>query len=362
MGGQLRKRKPNLLSAVLCTDSATIGQLRSTVFRHTWWMRGLRGTGAGAGRAREGAGRGGPGKGRGPAGLRSAGDPRALTRTLCSFLAWQSAGPSRWSAWENDGGRAGRPRPPRPRTCSLGTAGRSSRGVVSARSGRAGAAGGRRSFLVPRCGSRAGVLAGRGGRVGPSARGRSGPGGGGAWGSGRRACRGAGGRGRDGGARGSHPELPGPTRASGIRPPRGSRGWCRGSRALAPDCASDSSKRSMDRSVLSSKTFETWVTQCGAWCLLRTYGREGRAVTPGPRGVPPAPSAGSALTSPLGLRRRVTQPRLAWKWTASRPRDEGGCFLVLPGPSPHTWGRHGARMRGAGERRGAGARGARGAP
>lgn len=36
MGGQLRKRKPNLLSAVLCTDSATIGQPRSTLFRPTW--------------------------------------------------------------------------------------------------------------------------------------------------------------------------------------------------------------------------------------------------------------------------------------------------------------------------------------
>ena len=36
MGGQLRKRKPNLLSAVLCTDSATMGQPRSTRFRHTW--------------------------------------------------------------------------------------------------------------------------------------------------------------------------------------------------------------------------------------------------------------------------------------------------------------------------------------
>ena len=50
MGGQLRKRKPNLLSAVLCTDSATMGQPRSTLFRHTW-----------GGGAREAAGREGAG-------------------------------------------------------------------------------------------------------------------------------------------------------------------------------------------------------------------------------------------------------------------------------------------------------------
>lgn len=52
-GGQGRKRKPNLLSAVLCTESATIGQLRSTVFLHTC---GRRGCGAGGGRGREGRG------------------------------------------------------------------------------------------------------------------------------------------------------------------------------------------------------------------------------------------------------------------------------------------------------------------
>lgn len=34
-GGQRRKRKPNPLPAVLCTDSATIGQSRSTLFPHT---------------------------------------------------------------------------------------------------------------------------------------------------------------------------------------------------------------------------------------------------------------------------------------------------------------------------------------
>lgn len=59
------------------------------------------------------------------------------------------------------------------------------------------------------------------------------------------------------------------------------------SQMLAPGRASGSGKRSMDKSVSSSKIFETGVTQCGAWCSLRT--------------------------SPLGLRRRVTQPRLEWK-------------------------------------------------
>lgn len=154
------------------------------------------------------------------------------------------------------------------------------------------------------CGPRA-----RGGRAcrgrGP---GQWGTGVSGAWGTVVRG--GARGRGRDRGARGSHPELPGPTRASRTRPSRGSRGWHRCSRALAPGWASGSWKRSMDQSVLSSKAFETWVTQCGAWCLLRT--------------------------SPLGLSRSVTQPRLDWKWTVPRPGDEGRCFWVLPGPSPHT--------------------------
>lgn len=185
MGGQLRKRKPNLLWAVLCTDSATIGQLRSTAFRPTWWMRGLRGARA----ARAGPG----GEGGGGAGLRAAGDPRALTRTLCSFPAWRSASPSRWSAWESAGGRAGRPLAPRPGTCSPETAGRSSRVAVSALSGRAGTSGARKSLLAPRRGSRAGVLAGRGGRVG-RARGEGGPAGDAGRGSGGRACQGPGGR------------------------------------------------------------------------------------------------------------------------------------------------------------------------
>lgn len=66
MGGQLRKRKPNLLWAVLCTDSATIGQLRSTAFRPTWWMRGAGGVRGGpaplrAGHARPSVLRGGGG-------------------------------------------------------------------------------------------------------------------------------------------------------------------------------------------------------------------------------------------------------------------------------------------------------------
>lgn len=39
-GGQLRKRKPYLLSAVLCTERVTMGQLRSTFFRHTWGASG----------------------------------------------------------------------------------------------------------------------------------------------------------------------------------------------------------------------------------------------------------------------------------------------------------------------------------
>ena len=42
----------NLLLALLCTDSATMGQPRSTHFRHTWGAQGLRGRpGGGAGRA-----------------------------------------------------------------------------------------------------------------------------------------------------------------------------------------------------------------------------------------------------------------------------------------------------------------------
>lgn len=65
MGGQLRKRKPNLLSAVLCTDSATIGQPQSTLFRHTW-----------GGGAREAAGREGTGPGRG----RGSDDGRGLVK------------------------------------------------------------------------------------------------------------------------------------------------------------------------------------------------------------------------------------------------------------------------------------------
>ena len=83
--------------------------------------------------------------------------------------------------------------------------------------------------------------------------------------------------------------------------------------------------------------------------------------TPQSRPFPPPP-LGPALTSPWGFRRRVTQPRLEWKWTGSWPKEEGGCRLVLPGASPHTWGRRRRRVRGegpaAGWGRGGAARGA----
>lgn len=100
----------------------------------------------------------------------------------------------------------------------------------------------------------------------------------------------------------------------------------------------------MDKLVLSSKILETGVTQCGVWCLLKTCGREGRVVNPHSRGLPPTCRLGPALTSPLGLRRRVTKLRPGWKWRGFLPTDEGGRFLVLPGPLPHTWGRRQARV------------------
>lgn len=269
MGGQLRKRKPNLLWAVLCTDSATIGQLRSTAFRPTWWMRGLRGA-RGAGRAGRGrGGRGGAAGCRGPA--RTHPDPVLLPRlavsepqpVVCVGECRGSGGP-----------------PPRaaPRHVLAGDGGqelpRRGLGALGPRRhlGRAEELAGAQARQQSRRPGRARGSCGPRARGGRACRGRGpgqwGTGVSGAWGTVVRG--GARGRGRDRGARGSHPELPGPTRASRTRPSRGSRGWHRCSRALAPGWASGSWKRSMDQSVLSSKAFETWVTQCGAWCLLRT--------------------------------------------------------------------------------------------
>lgn len=74
----------------------------------------LRGAGTERRRARRG---GAPKRGRGERrglGREGSGPDRqhaALTRSLCSFLAWRSVMPSRRSAWENDGGSR-RPPPP----------------------------------------------------------------------------------------------------------------------------------------------------------------------------------------------------------------------------------------------------------